>query len=171
MTPSADASPPNKQPTSEASKAPTFGYLLIDHDQQHGYTGGLLVVCERGRPLEFHCTEPVSTSRAQEILFGPTLRAYVCGEQIGGALLAKTKLPLTALLVSDDDSALAGRQAGIPTLLVHGDQVGVAEEPQVAGAVARLAEAIDPVEPFQRVAEAIREAQRLGSGGPARDAA
>lgn len=144
------------------SRRPTFGYLLVVEDDLHGFTGGLLLVCERGRPLEFHCTEPVSPSRAEQILFGPTLREHVCGEQIGGALVAKAKLPIGCLLTLDEPTALAGRAAGVTTHVLNAD----AEAPT---AVSQLAEAIDPAEPFERVREAIREAQRLGSDGEAGD--
>lgn len=132
----------------------TFGYLLVVEDDLHGFTGGLLLVCERGRPLEFHCTEPVQPSRAEQILFGPTLREYICGEQIGGALLAKTKLSIGLLLTLDDATALAGRSADVPTH-VWTDRVDLPES------LAPLAAALDPAEPFERVREAIREAQRL----------
>jgi len=131
----------------------------------HGATGGLLIVCDRGRPLEFHCTEPVRTSRAQQILFGPTLRDYLCGEQIGGALLAKAKLPIGVLLTLDAAAATAGHAAGIETLVLD------AEATDAPPRLATLAEVIDPAEPFGRVREAIREAQRLSAGGEDRAAA
>lgn len=124
-------------------------------------------MCDRGRPLEFHCTEPVRPSRAQEILFGATLREHVCGEQIGAALLAKTKIPIGFLLTRGGATAAAGREAGLTTLVLD-----EAPDHVPAGSpLERLAESIDPAEPFERVAEAIREAQRLSGGGEARDAA
>jgi hypothetical protein len=51
--------------------------------------------------LEFHCTAPVKPNRAQEILYGATLQAYLHGEQIGQALLEKAK---TAPLVVFTDA-------------------------------------------------------------------
>lgn len=147
------------------SRRPTFGYLLVVEDDRYGFTGGLLVVCDRGRPLEFHCTEPVLPSRAEQILFGPTLRGYVCGDQIGGALLAKAKLPIACLLTLDEAAAQAGRAAGVPT------HVFVANDHTIPEALKPLAEAIDPAEPFERVREAIHEAHRLDSGGDERAAA
>lgn len=136
---------------------PTFGYLLVIEDDVFGHTGGLLIVCERGRPLEFHCTEPVQTTRAQEILFGPTLPSYVRGEQIGQALLAKAKLPVGVLLTLDQETATAGSSAGISTLVLGSDG-------ETPASLAKLSETIDPLEPFERVREAIREAQRLVAG-------
>ena len=56
-----------------------------------------------GRPLEFHCTAPIKPNRAQEILYGPTLDAFLYGEQIGRTLLAEAKIE--PLLVCTDRSA------------------------------------------------------------------
>ena len=149
----------------QPNPASTFGYLLVVEDPLHGDTGGLLIVCDRGRPLEFHCTEPVRASRAQQILFGPTLRAYLHGEQIGGALLSRAKLPLRVLLTLDEAAAAAGRSAGIETHVLNEGQTDTPES------VAALAGSIDPLEPFGRVREAIAEAHRLVAGGEDRAAA
>lgn len=145
-------------------KTPTYGYLLVVEDEVYGFTGGLLVICDRGRPLEFHCTEPVRPSRAQQILFGPTLRSYVCGEQIGAALLAKAKVPIGFLLTTDADTATAGEAKRLQTIVLTDETAG--SEP-----LRQLAATLDPAEPFERVREAIREAQRLGVGGEDRAAA
>ncbi len=65
-----------------------IGFLsVIEHDEL-GLFGGYLVLNMAGRPLEFHCTSPVRPNRAQEILYGPTLRPFLFGEQIGQALLS-----------------------------------------------------------------------------------
>lgn len=138
-----------------------FAYLLVVEDEAIGLIGGLLLVCDRGRPLEFHCTEPVQASRAQQILYGATLKDYTAGELIGGALLAKAKLPIGLLLVADEATAAAGRQAGVPTLVLAPDSLDNSSDTRLE----RLADSIDPTEPFDRVREAIREAHRLGSEG------
>ena len=69
------------------SGATTFGYLSAIESADHGYFGGLLIISPLGRPVEFHCTAPIRPSRAQEILYGPTLEAFLYGELIGQALL------------------------------------------------------------------------------------
>jgi hypothetical protein len=72
------------------AKPPTaLGFLTVLEHQQQGLVGGYLILNTAGRPLEFHCTAPVKPSRAQQILFGPTLEPYLYGEQIGQTLLAK----------------------------------------------------------------------------------
>lgn len=68
---------------------PSIGFLSIRERNPHGYFGGYLVVNELARPLEFHCTLPLQPTRAQQILFGDTLKEFVCGEQIARALLLK----------------------------------------------------------------------------------
>ncbi|WP_146429379.1 hypothetical protein [Blastopirellula retiformator] len=88
---------------------PTVGYLTVVEDEQHGLFGGYLLLNSNGRPLEFHCTTPVRANRAQEILYGPTLREYLCGEQIAAALVRKTKLA-PRLICTDMTEVLAVRQ-------------------------------------------------------------
>ncbi len=84
------------------------GFLTVcEHDGQ-GLFGGYLILNTAGRPMEFHCTAPVRPSRALEILYGATLKAYLYGEQIGQALLEKAKTkPL--VVFTDAEPALTVR--------------------------------------------------------------
>ena len=75
---------------SATQSAPSLGFLTVC-EHEGGFYGGYLVLNTNGRPLEFHCTAPVRPSRAQAILYGPTLKPYLYGEQIGQALLDKAK--------------------------------------------------------------------------------
>lgn len=94
--------------SSDAKSKSALGFLTVIEDPEHGLFGGYLVLNLAGRPLEFHCTAPVKPNRAQEILYGPTLEPYLYGEQIGQALLAKTKLqPL--VVCTDREPVLAVR--------------------------------------------------------------
>ena len=70
-----------------------------------------------GRPLEFHCTLPVTPNKAQEILYGRTLQSFVFCDQIGSALLAKTQRDLTALLVKPAE--LLDIQPSLPCPVLH----------------------------------------------------
>jgi hypothetical protein len=105
-----------------ASTTSCVGFLTVVHYAQHGYFGGLLAVNPWGRPREFHCTMPVLPSRAQEILYGATLRPYLCGEQIATALLAKLSTPPVAVLTDDVDVLSATQLTDIPVLLVPGNK-------------------------------------------------
>jgi hypothetical protein len=53
-----------------------------------------------GRPAEFHCTLPVRASRAQEILYGVTLQAYLYGELIAQTLIQKSKIKPAVVLTN-----------------------------------------------------------------------
>ena len=75
------------------SEQKSLGFITVRLHPEHGYFGGLLLVNQLARPLEFHCTLPIKPSRAQSILYGPTLDDFLCGEQIARALALKSKSP------------------------------------------------------------------------------
>jgi hypothetical protein len=105
-----------------------LGFLTVIEDSQHGVFGGLLLLNAAGRPLEFHCTTPLKPNRAQEILYGPTLRPYLYGEQIGAALVAKTATPPDVICV-DMPALLAARPLiEPPVVLVACEEGGVAAQ-------------------------------------------
>lgn len=107
----------------EAAKSKAaVGFLTVVEHPQHGLFGGYLLLNVAGRPLEFHCTAPLKPSRAQEILYGPTLRPYLYGEQIGGTLVAKAKTrPL--VVCTDTQAVLALRDfTPLPVVLVLGSE-------------------------------------------------
>lgn len=75
----------------EPTSPSIFAFLSVLDVGEPGFIGGLLLLNRSGRPMEFHCTTPVRANRAQQILYGPTLRPYLFAEQIGTALLGKMK--------------------------------------------------------------------------------
>jgi len=196
----------NETPNQET----TFGYLSVINSPEHGYFGGYLIVGPLGRPLEFHCTAPVRPSRAQQILYGPTLEPFLLGEQIAGAMLDAAKLKPQLILTnceatfhvrsrlsspmlllsatadgaaaaagSTDDKALGASTAGrfdsdtnsgphesftvegFTFLLPIGFE---SDRDQAKRLLNGLVRQFDLAEPFGRIEEAIREAQRLGGG-------
>jgi hypothetical protein len=167
----------------------TLGFLTIVDDPQHGACGGFLVLNASGRPLEFHCTMPLKPNRAQEILYGPTLRPYLYGEQIGATLIAKAATA-PAVVCTDLPDVLAARPHVEPplvlvlsgnaecetrsaefrnsnstdTIRLGSHELAVAEEhagdrEAVLAHLEPLGE-FDLLEPFGRIREAIEEAQR-----------
>ena len=88
----------------------------MTRDVEQGLFGGYLVLNLLGRPLEFHCTAPVRPNRAQEILYGPTLDPYLCGERIGQTLVGEVQGGTSA-----GADRLPGRHGGP---LVRGDAHG-----------------------------------------------
>src|SRR5215469_1926324 len=96
----------------------TLGFLTVVEHEQHGFFGGYLLLNCNGRPLEFHCTAPVKPNRAQEILYGPTLRPYLCGEQIGQTLISKSTAKPVAVC-TDEPAVLAVQEfVSLPVALV-----------------------------------------------------
>lgn len=94
-----------------------LGFITVRHHVEHGYFGGYLILNQLGRPLEFHCTLPVKPSRAQALLYGPTLDDFICGEQIAKALVTKAKLK-PSLLLTDCSAVLAFEQVGDEPMVV-----------------------------------------------------
>jgi hypothetical protein len=165
------------------SSPPCLGFLTVLENAEFGFLGGYLLLNAAGRPLEFHCTAPVHANRTQEILYGPTLRPFLFGEQIGQTLLKKSKL--TPIVVCTDiEPVLAVREVSdAPVVLVLGakagssssvfggqfqlatNQVAVAsrrqsDEQLIRAAWPTQADHLDLLEPFERIREALDEAQR-----------
>ncbi len=124
---------------------PAIGFLTVVEHPPHGLFGGYLVVNTTGRPLEFHCTAPVKPNRAQEILYGPTLRPYLFGEQIGFTLFSKAKVkPLW--ICTDCEPVMALRNLiEVPVALVAEAMKTVDFDSQTAGG-AGASELSDPLD-------------------------
>jgi hypothetical protein len=104
--------------TSGKKTATAFGFLTILRHDEHGLFGGYLLLNPLGRPLEFHCTAPIKPNRAQEILYGPTLDAFLYGEQIGQTLLKQAGVA-PQFVCTDREAALAVREhTDVPVVLV-----------------------------------------------------
>jgi hypothetical protein len=95
-----------------------LGFLTVVEDQKHGLFGGYLVLNRAGRPLEFHCTAPIRPNRAQEILYGRTLRPYLYGEQIGRTLLEQGKHSAAVVLTDCEPMLDVSEFVTSPVVLV-----------------------------------------------------
>ena len=174
-------------PSSKALAA--FGFLTVLESSEHGLFGGYLVLSPQGRPLEFRCSTPVVASRAQEILYGPTLRPYLLTDIIGQSLIAGSEVSVEVILTDQRDmlqlallrceevlhvERLAGDASAMegghePILLgnsieFHGCRI-TASSTFTADA-ARLRSNLEPLaanvflaEPFERIRAALTEAQ------------
>jgi hypothetical protein len=158
-----------------------IGFLTVVEHAEFGIFGGYLLLNAAARPLEFHCTAPVKANRAQEILYGPTLKEYLY-EQIAPALLSKAKT--TPFLICTDSAVMlaAAAASAVPLALVFAglddDASGrvtmtlgqnrlalPVERAREQSAIADRwreahADSIDLCEPFARIREALEEAQR-----------
>src|SRR3954447_14190064 len=108
-------------PTETPSQETTFGYLSVINSAEHGYFGGYLVDGPLGRPLEFHCTAPVRPSRAQQILYGPTLEPFLLGEQVAGAMLDAAKLKPGLILTNCEATLHARSRISSPMVQLCGN--------------------------------------------------
>ena len=168
-----------EQRTDPGGDAVAFGFLTVVESPAHGLFGGYLLVDAAGRPLEFHCTAPVKVSRAQAILYGPTLHGHLHGRQIGGALLAEGAVSPVVVLTDQEPMLHVRPHTSLPVALVRraggpgdaaGFTVGAAHVGAVVGDPARqatiqdrlgeLGAAVDLCEPFERIRAAIDEAQK-----------
>jgi hypothetical protein len=165
---------------------PAIGFLTALEDSQHGFFGGYLVLSELGRPLEFHCSTPVLPNQAQRILYGKTLGAYVLGDLIGQTLLTKSQLPVQAVLTDQremlgltlvrDEIIMCVESAdradedlgntAIPKFMLgnyrlFGSATCIWQPTEQQEKLHNLASHVDLAEPFERIREAIREAQRV----------
>jgi hypothetical protein len=144
------------------------------------WLGGLLVIDQHGKPLEFHCTTPIEVNRAQQILFGDSLEQQICVATIGAALVAKLKQPTDLLLVGQELLADLAPLIDMPVVVLGSQRETPPAEPQqgelwvagyechvqnanihVANLLEQLAATVDLAEPLERIVEAIREAHGL----------
>lgn len=163
----------------------TIAYFTVIEHERTGWTGGLLILNAAGRPLEFQCTLPVRPSRAHEILYGATLRSHLIGEVIGKLLLEKARTPISLVCCDQPESLRLDEYCDAPVALVaeaaETDEGPITDDMLIgygsltlAGGTLRMAiedleetteltdhfaDLPDLVEPFERIREAIREAQ------------
>lgn len=174
-----------------------IGFYTVEESDVVGWTGGLLLLNGRGRPVEFHCTLPVRPSRSHEILYGATLRDYLIGDAIGSLLIDKCRNRPQLLCCNQAESLQLGSQSDFPVGLVC-ESAEIEEGPitddtlpnysalEIAGSTVRiergsvgqareliplLSSFPDLVEPFARIREALREAQKQVSRSRVIDAA
>ena len=96
-----------------------LGFLTVTECPKDGLFGGYLAVDFRGRPLEFRCTAPIKPNRAQQILYGPTLNAYLYGEQIGQTLLKDASARATVVCTDHVDILAVRDLVDMPVVLVE----------------------------------------------------
>ena len=173
--------------TNAAKPLPAFGFLTALEDPHHGFFGGFLLLSELGRPLEFHCSTPVLPNQAQKILYGASLRPYLLGELIGQTLLNQCQLPIEIILtdlkemlglsILRDEPIAFLTDASTQTYSAAPDQqipqlqlqkhhlIGTAscfwQSENLSQLLTPLTHYISLDEPFERIREAIQEAQRV----------
>lgn len=152
-----------------------LGFYLVQNDETAGWMGGYLVLNTSGRPLEFHCSLPIRPTRTQQILYGPSLGAYLVGDLIGKALLDRAKMKTQLVLADHVDALELSKRSGIPFACTEVDRrANIADVIEVDGRQAiaasgqrdavmeilqKLPATLDLNEPFDRIREAFSEAR------------
>jgi hypothetical protein len=173
-----------------ASTPLKLGFLTV-LEEPSGYLGGYLVTNAWGRPLEFRLSTAVQPSRVQQILYGDTMRPYVCADLIGKTLIEKTataaqiivtdcqpaldlrrliEIPVVWLVTSSDSGDVApppdasdvdAPVTSLPVGNVYCHPQFGTDKPAVCKLIERLPDALDLAEPFARIREAIGEARKM----------
>ncbi len=108
------------KPQHGAAKDAQFSFFSVVTIAGGTLVGGYLILNSLGRPTEFHCTESLKPTRAQEILYGPTLAPFLYAEQLGRSLIAAAK-GKSQILFTDSDLALDLRRiVDLPVMHVVG---------------------------------------------------
>ena len=172
--------------TQQNSSPPvSFGFLTVVELSSLGHCGGLLVVSQIGRPIEFHCTAPVGSNRAQEIMYGKTYHGFLFSDQIGMALVDKAKhqptvfvtdraemLPITELMDAPLILAETGHESvpfdgrGLKNFEIDDQTIYFANAQPSQFDIIRqgtesFARKLPLDEPFERIRQAIEEAHSV----------
>jgi hypothetical protein len=150
-------------------------YLAVEH--AHGeISGGILITSHQGRPIEFQCSLPVRPNATQQTLYGKTLRPFLVGELIAGALRDKLDARPHVLFVNDPDAINVPTWGQVPVFCFTqpaGNAIAASfrkgtfwHDPAQAEQVAivlqllekHVPEAADLREPLLRVEQALKEA-------------
>lgn len=164
---------------SDTTASANFGFLTVVELGDSVSIGGYLLLNQLGRPLEFHCTEPVKPNRAQQLLYGATLHSFLYGEQIGRALVQSSETqpkliltdlrpvlalrefvetPVAWLSGDDSDTSLHGFSFHDLSIRVNGRHA--ADQSIVEGILAEVGEYWDFSEPLDRIRDAICELRK-----------
>jgi hypothetical protein len=79
-----------------------IAYLLVSSPVANVFIGGMMVVDERGLPVEFRYTEPIQPNRLQQILYGSVLNRYIKTEVIFETLVNSLEAKPQLVVVDDD---------------------------------------------------------------------
>jgi hypothetical protein len=174
-----------------------LGFLAAVEDAERGVVGGVLVTNKFGRPLEFQCTTPVKPNRTQQILYGPTLRAFLHSEVIGKTLIEKigvkphlvlvesaelldlrqfVPMPVATLATAPMNDAAANERPGTGK---RADRLFLGkqwlefhpdfpdDQAVVQKGSGQVPETADLKEPFERIREALTETLKMALARPA----
>ncbi len=107
-----------KQTRSREHRRSLIGFLAVEPtSDQIGLIGAMLVLDDKGYPLEFRCTTPVRPTTIQKALLGSRLEYFVGVELCGKRLLSEVQRK-PALIVTSSLDLLALSEGEIPIVAV-----------------------------------------------------
>ncbi len=159
-----------------------YGFITVVDVPDLGHAGGLLVLSPEGRPIEFHCTAPVAENKTQKILYGQTYQGFLFCDQIGSALVEKSRSKPELLVTDRSELMPLGKLSSTPVVkLCQQIEASVQEAVSTTGfeingetvetdisdlqqiqwakdACRAFAQSLPLIEPFERIKLAIDEA-------------
>ncbi len=149
-----------------------IGYISVEIENEK-HTGGLIIVDDRGIPVEFKYTEPVQPTQLQKIIYGKSLEEYLHVEIIAKSLLSKVENKPAVFLTDymklieageevfyitrtvDDSTAEEGEYViSAPGMKYRLIGKGALSE-ETLKEIENFAEHFDILEPFQRLHKAL----------------
>ncbi|QTA37846.1 hypothetical protein JYK00_09005 [Thermosipho ferrireducens] len=146
-----------------------IGYLSVKK-LDNRYIGGLLIVNERGIPVEFKYTDPIIPTGLQKIIYGSSLEEYLSSEIIGKGLLSKIENQPEFVLVDDQrliidkktfllNEVPGSRVQETENLLKINNRFfrvsGLENPASIVEKIKELTEKMDVLEPFDRLEKAL----------------
>lgn len=151
-------------------------YVTCPQDSSKSFVGGVLITDFKTRPLHFAYVTPVRPTALQKILYGSTLNEHVQVDVIAKKLFQEIPVVPTVLFVDSEDVLKIQRIVEYPVAYLSKANESVSdgstlstlryktytenyETQKIIGqTIANLENAIDLIEPFHRMREALKEA-------------
>ncbi len=99
-------------------KGKVVGYLQVKVEEG-SFIGGVLVVDEKGVPLDFFYTDPVKPDRLQFIIYGDSLANYLKVDVISRKLIDMPKDKPSIWFVEDDEIVQGADRLGVGIALLR----------------------------------------------------
>ncbi|MDN5342272.1 hypothetical protein OF820_01910 [Oceanotoga sp. DSM 15011] len=79
-----------------------IGYFKIYKSEDEKFTGGILILNNKGLPVSFKYTEPIKPGKIQKIIYGKNLKSYLANEIIGQKVLENVE-NLEIIFINDPE--------------------------------------------------------------------
>jgi hypothetical protein len=97
----------------------TFGFFNLYETKSDCYIGSLLVTSDSGLPMEYKCTQPISISEIQKVLYGEQLVQYIGVNLCLTSILENLKHKPKLLFVIIPDFITSEVPINITTVLIN----------------------------------------------------